>query len=66
MYFKPVVMLVYKRADLTACVLDAISKERPKQLFVMEDGPIDRSEENHWRARSFQVINLEVRRKRIQ
>lgn len=41
----PVVFLVYKRPKHTEKVLDAIRQARPKELFVVADGPKNQGEE---------------------
>ena len=40
----PVLLVVYRRADLTARTLAAIGAARPRQLFVAADGPASASE----------------------
>jgi hypothetical protein len=35
----PVVLIIFRRPDLTEQVLDRIARARPKQLFVVADGP---------------------------
>src|SRR5260221_14125887 len=35
----PVLLIVYRRPDLAARVLDAIAAARPRRLFVAADGP---------------------------
>ena len=35
----PVLLIVYRRPDLTAQVLDAIAAARPRRLFIAADGP---------------------------
>lgn len=35
----PVVMIIFRRPDLTSLVLEAVSKYEPDQLFVIADGP---------------------------
>lgn len=41
----PVLLLVYRRPDVTAQVLSAIARYRPKRLFVVADGPARPAEE---------------------
>lgn len=40
----PVIFLIYRRPDLTDRVFNAIKQAKPKQLFVVADGPKDESE----------------------
>lgn len=40
----PVVFLIYRRPDLTDRVFNVIKQAKPKQLFVIADGPKDDSE----------------------
>lgn len=40
----PVVFLIYRRPELTQRVFNAIAAARPRQLFVVADGPRDESE----------------------
>ncbi len=40
----PVALIIFKRADLTAQVFEAIRRARPRRLFVIADGPRDESE----------------------
>jgi len=40
----PVLLIVYRRADLAAVTLQAIAAARPKRLFVAADGPAGNSE----------------------
>ena len=35
----PVLLIIYRRPDLTARVFDAIAAARPRRLFVAADGP---------------------------
>ena len=35
----PVAFLIFNRPDLTRIVFEAIAKAKPKQLFIVADGP---------------------------
>src|SRR6476660_4974876 len=55
----PVVLILYKRPDLTATVFSAIAKVQPRRLFLVADGPSYPSElEKCHQARSiFQRVD---------
>jgi hypothetical protein len=38
-FLTPVAFLIFNRPDLTQIVFEAIAKVKPKQLFVVADGP---------------------------
>ena len=38
-FLTPVALLIFNRPDLTQIVFEAIAKVKPKQLFVVADGP---------------------------
>jgi hypothetical protein len=40
----PVLLIVYRRPDLTAQVMNAIARARPRRLFVAADGPTSAAE----------------------
>jgi hypothetical protein len=40
----PVLLVIYRRPELTRRVFDAIAKARPKRLFIAADGPATSAE----------------------
>jgi len=56
---KPVLLLIYRRADTTERVLDAIRQVRPKQLYVSAAGPADESDIEHCEATRAVIDNVD-------
>lgn len=54
----PVLLLVYKRPDLTKKVLDSLELIKPKRLYVVADGPKGKSEADLCRRTSKLIDNL--------
>lgn len=57
---KPVVFIIFNRPDTTAIVFEEIRKYRPKQLFIIADGPrINKEKEEQLCEETKSVINVD-------